>query len=249
MSEAASPVELRRGAPPTPAALHTDSHQDLYPDPNARLEREDPHGLGETPEQHAAHASIATKKLWGLDRRQETYLFYFWMIVSLCCEITAAVLGWRYHTWSYPFIGVMTGFMVTYWAAWFQTATGMVQRASWIREEADLPTRRQFLYLAVRLNRLMLPAAVVGLATFIPAYVQRHRHPHDLPYWLLFLLTFIWNAVFSVMNAYNNITWESDRMKYEDGEQPFRIGKLAILGIPSPKQKNTNGKEREGKEI
>ena len=48
------------------------------------------------------------------------------------------------------------------------------------------------------------------------------------------------------MNAYNNITWESDRMKYEDGEQPFRIGKLAILGMPSPEP---NGKEREGKEI
>ena len=106
----------------------------------------------------------------------------------------------------------------------------------------------EFLIIVTTLT-IVQPTAVVGLATFIPAYVQRDKKPHDLPYWLLFLLIFIWNTVFSVMNAYNNITWESDRMKYEDGEQPFRIGKLAILGIPSPKQKQMNGKEREGKEI
>lgn len=39
------------------------------------------------------------------------------------------------------------------------------------------------------------------------------------------------------MNAYNNITWESDRLMYEEGEQPFRVTRLAILGIPStPKE-------------
>lgn len=62
---------------------------------------------------------------------------------------------------------------------------------------------------------------------------MRRFHLHDLVYWLLFLLTFIWNTVFSVMNAYNNITWESDRLLYEEGEQPYRLTRLAILGIPS----------------
>lgn len=77
---------------------------------------------------------------------------------------------------------------------------------------------------------------MIALATFIQAYVRRES-TDDLAYWLLFLLIFIWNTVFSVMNAYNNITWESDRLSYEDGEQPYRITRLAILGIPSnPKE-------------
>lgn len=76
--------------------------------------------------------------------------------------------------------------------------------------------------------------AVIALPTFIQAYVRRES-TGDLAYWLLFLLIFIWNTVFSVMNAYNNITWESDRLMYEEGadEMPYRISRLAILGIPS----------------
>ncbi|KAK5114470.1 hypothetical protein LTR62_002405 [Meristemomyces frigidus] len=249
MAEAAAPIERRNGAPPLPAALSEDNRHNIYPDPNKPLDPGDPHGLGETPEQHAAHASIATRKLWGMDRRQENYLFYVWMISSLCLLIAAAVIGRYYRTWHPAFIGVMTAFMVTHWAGWLQTAVGMAQRASWVREEADLETRKQYLYLAVRLNRLMLPTAIIGLSTFIPGYVDRDDTPHDLPYWLLFLLIFIWNAVFSVMNAYNNITWESDRLEFEGGEQPFRITKLAILGLPSPKEKFSSGKQREGKEI
>lgn len=68
--------------------------------------------------------------------------------------------------------------------------------------------------------------------TFIVGYTQR-RELKDLAYWLLFLLAFIWNTVFSVMNAYNNITWESDRLQYEENEIHFKMTRLAILGIPS----------------
>jgi hypothetical protein len=52
------------------------------------------------------------------------------------------------------------------------------------------------------------PTALIAFCTFIPAYVQRDRE-QDIAYWLLFLLFFIFDTVFSVMNAYNNITWVS----------------------------------------
>ncbi len=35
------------------------------------------------------------------------------------------------------------------------------------------------------------------------------------------------------MNAYNNITWESDRLAWEEGYSPYGNTLLAILGIPS----------------
>ena len=41
-----------------------------------------------------------------------------------------------------------------------------------------------------------------------------------------------------VMNAYNNITWESDRLEFEEGQSPYRVTLLAILGIPSEPEKN-----------
>jgi hypothetical protein len=62
--------------------------------------------------------------------------------------------------------------------------------------------------------------------------VQRRKYD-DLSYWLLFLLLFIFNTVGCVMNAYNNITWECDRLHYEEGEPPMRYTALAIFGIPS----------------
>lgn len=74
--------------------------------------------------------------------------------------------------------------------------------------------------------------AIICLPTFIQAYVQRDSYD-DLAYWLVFLLFFIFNTVGCVMNAYNNITWESDRLHYEEGEPPMKHTKLAILGIPS----------------
>ncbi|KAI7287983.1 hypothetical protein KC345_g99 [Hortaea werneckii] len=201
-------------------------------DPSRRLSNEGPHGLGETEEQHARHAEIPHKKLFGLDVRRETIMFYCFAFPSWGLEIAAAVTGSLDKTWRRPFIGTIVPFMVFHWAAWWMTVIGMLQRASWVRDEGDLLTRKEFLYLAVRLNRLQLPTAVIALATFIQAYVRRES-TGDLAYWLLFLLIFIWNTVFAVMNAYNNITWESDRLMYEDPDQPYHVTRLAILGIPS----------------
>ena len=51
------------------------------------------------------------------------------------------------------------------------------------------------------------------------------------------ILQFIFNTVASVMNAYNNITWESDRLEYEEGTSPYGNTLLAILGIPTQPRK------------
>ena len=39
------------------------------------------------------------------------------------------------------------------------------------------------------------------------------------------------------MNAYNNITWEADRLEYEEGQSPYGSTLLACLGIPSEPRK------------
>ena len=39
------------------------------------------------------------------------------------------------------------------------------------------------------------------------------------------------------MNAYNNITWESDRLEYEEGHSPYGNTLYAIVGIPSKPRK------------
>lgn len=64
------------------------------------------------------------------------------------------------------------------------------------------------------------------------AYTQRFSY-NDLAYWLIYLLFFIFNTVGCVMNAYNNITWECDRLHYEEGYPAFKHTRLAIFGIPS----------------
>jgi len=125
-------------------------------DPNRRLSAEWPHGLGESVGQHREHALIAPKIHWGLGVRRETQLFYALALPSLILEIAASVCGAYYHTWGHPFIGCMSAFLFLHWAAWLQTAIGMIQRASWVRDESDLVERKQYLYLAVRLNRLMI---------------------------------------------------------------------------------------------
>jgi hypothetical protein len=142
----------------SPTTQSDDNHlaPPVKPDPNRRLSHEGPHGLGETEEQHAHHAAMPPKIHWGLDVPRETILFYSFTLPSWCFEIAAAVCGVYYHTWGHPFIACMTCFLVLHWAAWFQTAIGMMQRASWFRDESELVERRQYLYLAVRLNRLML---------------------------------------------------------------------------------------------
>ena len=71
------------------------------------------------------------------------------------------------------------------------------------------------------------------------AYARR-KNTKDLADWLLFLLFFIINTVCCVMNAYNNITWESDRLEYEEGSSPYSNTLYAILGWPSKKRKQTD---------
>ncbi|KAI5363601.1 hypothetical protein Slin15195_G092520 [Septoria linicola] len=187
---------------------------------------------GETAEQHAAHAYFQPIRHWGLGRKQEAVLFYCFTVPSWIFCIISAALGSYRKTYSHAFIACATVWLVLWATAWLQTAVLMVQRASWTRDEANLKDRKQYLYLSVRLQRLMIVTAVICLPTFIQAYVQRESY-HDLAYWLLFLLFFIFNTVGCVMNAYNNITWESDRLHYEEGEPPMKHTKLAILGIPS----------------
>jgi hypothetical protein len=48
---------------------------------------------------------------------------------------------------------------------------------------------------------------------------------------------FIFNIVGCVMNAYNNITWESDRLEFEEGSSPYGNMFLSIIGIPSEPKK------------
>jgi hypothetical protein len=50
---------------------------------------------------------------------------------------------------------------------------------------------------------------------------------------------FIFNIVGCVMNAYNNITWESDRLEFEEGSSPYGNMFLSIIGIPSEPKKGT----------
>ncbi|KAF1818469.1 uncharacterized protein K489DRAFT_384897 [Dissoconium aciculare CBS 342.82] len=187
---------------------------------------------GETAEQHAAHAIYQSKKHWGLDRRSGTILFYAIAIPSWVFEIVASALAPYYKTHSAPFIACATIWLFLWAFAWLQTASAMLQRASWVRDESNLKDRRQFLDLSVRLNQLMMPTALIAFVTFLVAYTGR-RHYHDLTFWLLFLLLFILNTVGCVMNAYNNIGWECDRLHYEEGEAPMKYTRLAMLGIPS----------------
>ncbi|KAK4497958.1 hypothetical protein PRZ48_010614 [Zasmidium cellare] len=187
---------------------------------------------GETAEQHAAHTNYTPVKHWGLGRRAECALFYAFTFPSWCFEIAACVIGSYLGTSSGAFIATVTCWLVLWATAWLQTATQMIQRASWVRDEANLKDRKQYLYLSVRLQRLMLPTAIPALVTFIVAYVERNSR-NDLAYWLVFLLFFIFNTVGCVMNAYNNITWECDRLHYEEGFPAMKYTRLAILGIPS----------------
>jgi len=145
---------------------HDPHHSTHSIGPNHHHSTDGAHGLGETEEQHALHSATPAQKTWGLNTTQETILFYFWMATSLCCLVVAAAVAPRHHTSSHPFIAMMTAFMVLHWAGWLQTATGMAQRASWVRDEGDLQTRREYLYLAVRLNRLMLVSSS-SFSTFI----------------------------------------------------------------------------------
>jgi len=133
-------------------------------DLSQRLSREGERGLGETELQHAHHAHIKPKHHWGLPPYTEAALFYAFAVPSWALEIASAVIGTYYHSWTIQFAVPMSLFLAFHWAAWLQTVVGMMQRASWFRDEADLNDRRDFLYLAVRLNRLMLVSCYVLLS-------------------------------------------------------------------------------------
>lgn len=173
---------------------------------------------------------LGLKLHWGLHRKNETILFYSIAIPCWGLEIAAAAMG-PYLRSSHPaFIACITAFFALHWAAWCQTAFAMVQRASWRRDEESVEERVQFLWFAVRLQRLMLPTALIAFCTFIPAYVQRDSLD-DLAYWLLFMLIFIVDTVVCVSNAYNNITWEADRLWFEDRIPGVPNTHIAIFGI------------------
>lgn len=113
-------------------------------------------GLGETEEQHRLHANYQAPKHWGLGQRSESVLFYTFAIPSWCFEIAAAILGAFKGTASHPFVATCTIWLVLWATAWLQTAVLMIQRASWVRDEANLKDRKKYLYLAVRLQRLQM---------------------------------------------------------------------------------------------
>lgn len=173
---------------------------------------------------------LSLKLHWGLHRKNETLLFYGMIIPCWALEIAAAAMGPYLRSGSTAFIVCITLFFVLHWAAWFQTAFAMMQRSSWRRDEEAVEERVQFLWFAVRLQRMMLPTALIAFCTFIPAYVQRDSLD-DLPYWLIFMLIFIVDTVGCVMNAYNNITWEADRLWFEDRIPGVPSTHIAIFGI------------------
>lgn len=121
-------------------------------------EHPDGHGPapGETAEQHAAHAYFQPIRHWGLGRKQEAVLFYCFTIPSWIFCIVSAALGSYDKTFSHSFIACATIWLVLWATAWLQTAVLMAQRASWVRDEANLKDRKQYLYLSVRLQRLMI---------------------------------------------------------------------------------------------
>jgi hypothetical protein len=111
---------------------------------------------GETAEQHAAHAYYAPIRHWGLGRKHENALFYLFAVPSWCVAIATAVTGRATGTGSAAFAATAAVWLVLWATAWLQTAVLMVQRASWTRDEANLKDRKQYLYLSVRLQRLMI---------------------------------------------------------------------------------------------
>lgn len=114
------------------------------------------HSYGEDLAQHLRHSSTPPVHHWGLSTKSEELLFYAWAIPSWCFNIAAGVLGSVYSTSNHGFIICAALFQFLSWAAWWQTAVQMIQRASWVRDEGNLVDRRRFLHLAVRLQRLML---------------------------------------------------------------------------------------------
>lgn len=140
------------------------AHSPAETNPNMAFDHPRPedmhHGYGETVEQHLAHSSSETQPHFGLAFGREERLFYILAAPSWAFEIVAGIIGSYFSSHHPAFIALVTVWQVLHWAAWLQTATGMMQRASWVRDESNLPDRRRYLHLAVRLNRLMLVSPV-----------------------------------------------------------------------------------------
>ena len=101
------------------------------------------HGYGETMDQHLAHSDSAEPAHWGLSVPLEERLFYIFAVPSWAFEIVAGIIGSYYSSKHPAFIALVTIFLVLHWSAWLQTVVGMLQRASWVRDESNLPDRRR----------------------------------------------------------------------------------------------------------
>jgi len=162
-----------------------------------------------------------------LAREQEYLIFYFFAIVSWCLEIAAACLGSLDGGQSHVFIATITPFLATHWMAFLQTC--------WMMATAPRMTiadRMAYLNLACRFQRLCAPTALMGMVTWAVAY--RFRHKASSPaYWIIFLVVWISNTCFCIMNVYNNISWESALLYQIAPDYPQGNFWLAALGIRS----------------
>ena len=158
-------------APRAPDQHRREAKMSDHPRPN-----EMGFGYGEDAAQHQAHADHEHVHHWGMSVRNEEILFYAWAIPSWCFNIAAGVLGSYYSTSNHVFIICAAIFQFLSWAAWWQTAVQMLQRASWVRDEGNLVDRRRYLHLAVRLQRLMLVCfARIFFSTFCLRETVRER--------------------------------------------------------------------------
>ncbi|OCT53280.1 hypothetical protein CLCR_10648 [Cladophialophora carrionii] len=185
-----------------------------------------------------------------LRRNQEYVIFYFFAITSWIMEICAACLGSLYGAESHYFIGTITPFLVTHWAAFLQTC--------WLMATARRETiadRMAYLNLACRFQRLCAvsspsestayrvvpiprlmrcynPTALIGMVTWAVAYRFRDKASSQA-YWIIFLVVWIMNIVVCIMNVYNNITWESDLLYQIAPDVPQGNFWVGVLGIRS----------------
>ncbi|ETI27795.1 hypothetical protein G647_00244 [Cladophialophora carrionii CBS 160.54] len=162
-----------------------------------------------------------------LRRHQEYVIFYFFAITSWIMEICAACLGSLYGAESHYFIGTITPFLVTHWAAFLQTC--------WLMATARRETiadRMAYLNLACRFQRLCAPTALIGMVTWAVAYRFRDKASSQA-YWIIFLVVWIMNIVVCIMNVYNNITWESDLLYQIAPDVPQGNFWVGVLGIRS----------------
>ena len=125
-------------------------------------------------------------------------------------------------------------------------------QTSWMMATAPRTTiadRMAYLNLACRFQRLCAvsqqqqhplqinsltsqPTALISMVTWAIAY--RYRDKASSPaYWIIFLVVWISNTLFSLMNVSNNISWESDLLAQIAPEYPQGSFWLAVLGIRS----------------